>query len=52
MRPVDRVGPVARMDFALGNSYEKFQRGFRDEKKVKDCGEEIWRQIQDTKQTW
>ena len=34
MSPVDRAGPVSGMNFALG-SYEKFQPGFRDEKRLK-----------------
>ena len=32
MSPVDRAGSVTGMNFALG-SYEKFQPGFRDEKR-------------------
>ena len=48
MSPVDRAGLVTGMN-ALG-SYEKFQPGFRDEKKVKDPGDEFWRQIRETKQ--
>ena len=32
MSPVDRVGSVTGMNFALG-SYEKFQPGYRDEKR-------------------
>ena len=34
MSPVDRAGSVTGMNFAL-SSYEKFQPGFRDEKKSK-----------------
>ena len=34
MSPVDRAGSVTEMNFALG-SYEKFQPGFRDEKRSK-----------------
>ena len=34
MSPVDRAGSVTGMNFALG-SYEKFQPGFRDEKRSK-----------------
>ena len=49
MSPVDRAGSVTGMNFALG-SYEKFQPGFRE--KVKDPGNEFWRQIRETKQTW
>ena len=37
MSPVDRVGSVTGMNFALG-SYEKFQPGFRDEKRSKILG--------------
>ena len=37
MSPVDRAGPVTGMKFALG-SYEKFQPGFRDEKRSKILG--------------
>ena len=37
MRPVDRAGSVTGMNFALG-SYEKFQPGFRDEKRSKILG--------------
>ena len=37
MSPVDRVGSVTGMNFALG-SYEKFQPGFRDEKWSKILG--------------
>ena len=35
--PVDRAGSVTGMNFALG-SYEKFQPGFRDEKRSKILG--------------
>ena len=34
MSPVDRADSVTGMNFALG-SYEKFQPGFRDEKRSK-----------------
>ena len=34
MSPVERAGPFTGTNFALG-SYEKFQPGFRDEKKLK-----------------
>ena len=34
MSPVDRAGPVTGTNFALG-SCEKFQPGFRDEKRPK-----------------
>ena len=44
MSPVDRAGSVTGMNFALG-SYEKFQPGFRDEKRSKDPGYEFWRHI-------
>ena len=37
MRPVDRAGSVTGMHFSLG-SYEKFQPGFRDEKRSKIVG--------------
>ena len=37
MSPVDRAGSVTGMNFALG-SYEKFQPGFRDEKRPKILG--------------
>ena len=37
MRPVDRTGSVTGMNFAL-SSYEKFQPGFRDEKRSKILG--------------
>ena len=37
MSPVDLAGSVTRMNFALG-SYEKFQPGFRDEKRPKILG--------------
>ena len=37
MSPVDRAGSVTGMNFALG-SYEKFQPGFRDEKRSKILG--------------
>ena len=37
MSPVDRVGSFTGMNFALG-SYEKFQPGFRDEKRSKILG--------------
>ena len=37
MSPVDRAGAVTGMNFALG-SYEKFQPGFRDEKRSKILG--------------
>ena len=40
MSPVDRAGSVTGMNFALG-SYEKFQLGFRDEKKVKRSWERV-----------
>ena len=51
MSPVDRAGPVIGTSFAL-DSCEKFQPGFRDEKKNKDPGDEFWREIRETKQTW
>ena len=39
MSPVNRAGSVTRMNFALGSySYEKFQPGFRDEKRSKILG--------------
>ena len=50
MSPVDRADSVTGMNFTLG-SYEKFQPGFRDEKKVEDPGDEFWRQIWETKKT-
>ena len=37
MSPVDRAGSVTGMNFAL-DSYEKFQPGFRDEKRSKSWG--------------
>ena len=37
MSPVDRAGSVTGMNFALG-SYEKFQPGFREEKRSKILG--------------
>ena len=37
MSPVDWAGSVTGMNFALG-SYEKFQPGFRDEKRSKILG--------------
>ena len=37
MSPVDRAGPLTETNFALG-SYEKFQPGFRDEKRPKILG--------------
>ena len=37
MSPVNRAGSVTGMNFALG-SYEKFQPGFRDEKRSKILG--------------
>ena len=37
MSPVDRAGSVTGMNFALV-SYEKFQPGFRDEKRSKILG--------------
>ena len=37
MSPVDRAGSVTGMNFSLG-SYEKFQPGFRDEKRSKILG--------------
>ena len=37
MSPVDRAGSVTGMNFGLG-SYEKFQLGFRDEKRSKILG--------------
>ena len=40
MSPVDQAGSVTGMNCALV-SYEKFQPGFRDEKKVKDPGDEF-----------
>ena len=49
MCPVDRAGSVTGMNCALGSS-EKFQPAFRDEKKVKDPGDEFWLQIRETKQ--
>ena len=49
MSPVNRADSVTGMNFALG-SYDKFQPGFRE--KVKDPGDEFWRQSWETKQTW
>ena len=40
MSPFDWASLVTGMNFALG-SYEKFQPSFRDEKTVKDSGDEI-----------
>ena len=37
MSPIDRTGPLAGMNFALG-SYKKTQPGFRDEKRSKILG--------------
>ena len=37
MSPVDRAGPVTGMNFTW-DSYEKFQPGFRDEKRPKILG--------------
>ena len=37
MSPDDRAGSVTGMNFVLG-SYEKFQPGFRDEKRPKILG--------------
>ena len=37
MSPVDQAGSVTGINFALG-SYEKFQPGFRDEKRSKILG--------------
>ena len=51
MSPFDWASLVTGMNFALG-SYEKFQPSFRDEKTVKDSGDEIWHQIRETRQTW
>ena len=53
MSPIaDRASPVTGTNFALG-SYDKFQPGFRDEKRpIKDPGNEFWRQIWETKQKW
>ena len=52
MSPVDRAGSVTGINFALG-SYEKFQPGFRDEKRSKILRlRGFWRQIWETKQTW
>ena len=44
MSQFDRAGSVTGINCALG-SYEKFQPGFRGEKKVKDPGDEFWRQF-------
>ena len=38
MSLVDRAGSVTGMNFALHGSYEKFQPGFRDEKRSKILG--------------
>ena len=51
MSPVDRADTVTGMNFALG-SYEKISARFPGRKKVKDPGDEFWRQIWETKQTW
>ena len=51
MSQFDRAGSVTRINCALG-SYEKFQPGFQGEKKVKDPGDEFWRQIWETEQIW
>ena len=40
MSQVDRAGSVTGMNFALG-SYEKFQPGFRDEKR-QEKGQRSW----------
>ena len=40
MSPVDRAGSVTGMNFALG-SYEKFQPGFRDEKRSTSSGAKL-----------
>ena len=43
MSPVDRAGSVTGMNFALG-SYEKFQPGFRDEKRSTISGAKFGKQ--------
>ena len=43
MSPVDRAGSVTGMNFALG-SYEKFQPGFRDEKRSTSSGAKFGKQ--------
>ena len=49
MSQFDRAGSVTGINCTLG-SYENFQPGFRGEKKVKDPGDEFWRQIRETEQ--
>ena len=45
MSPVDRAGSLTGTNFTLG-SYEKFQPGFRDEKRPKtSCGAKFEKQI-------
>ena len=44
MSPVDRAGSLTGTNFTLG-SYEKFQPGFRDEKRPKtSCGAKFEKQ--------
>ena len=45
------MSQVTGTNFALG-SYEKFQPGFRDEKKAKNPGDEFWCETRETEQTW
>ena len=45
--PARLPGPISR-NFALG-SYEKFQPGFRDEKRQ---SEDFWREMRERKRTW
>ena len=45
------MSQVTGTNFALG-SYEKFQPGFRDEKKAKNPGDEFWCETRETGQTW
>ena len=49
MSPVDRAGSLTGTNFTLG-SYEKFQPGFRDEKKPSktSCGAKFEKQSKDT----
>ena len=50
--PVDRVGSVTGMNFALGSYIWEILARFPRWEKVKDPGDEFWRQIRETKQTW
>ena len=50
MSPAGRAGPVTAERIFASGSYGKFQLDFRD--KAEYPGNEFWREMRESKQTW